>query len=152
MFILMKAQLQNHSLSSHEPCPLFPLGLVHFTIMLSSYSHRLSLECTQRFSILCLIYGPFLMNLAPCFIWALIHFTIILSFNSRGLSLECTQRFLTLCLKYGPKMYSSPLGSSFFISLSSFFEVPFQLEYIVAFPSKSMNFSSFWPYAYNKEA
>ena len=53
----MKAQLQNHSLSFHELCSLFHLGFSPFTIRLSSYSHELSLECTWRFSTICLKYG-----------------------------------------------------------------------------------------------
>ena len=43
-YILMEAQLQNDSLASHEPCPLFRLSFSPFTIMFSSYSHGLSLE------------------------------------------------------------------------------------------------------------
>ena len=42
--ILIRTLLQNNSLSSCELCPLFHLGFSPFTIMLSSYSHGLSLE------------------------------------------------------------------------------------------------------------
>ena len=38
-------------------CPLFHQAFDPFTIRLSSYSHGLSLECTQKFSTLCLKHG-----------------------------------------------------------------------------------------------
>ena len=48
----MKAQLHYHSLPSHGYFPLISLGFSPFIIKLSSYSHGLSLECTQKFSIM----------------------------------------------------------------------------------------------------
>ena len=94
------------------------------------------------------------MNLALYFIWALVHFTIMLSSYSLGLSLECTQRYSTPLSQIWAYNVFITFGLFFFFLLSSFifFEVAFQLEYIVAFPSKSMNFSSFWAQACNKEA
>ena len=91
------------------------------------------------------------MNLAPCF-YGLGPLTIKLLSYSRELPLECAQRFSTLCLKYGPTMHSSSLGSSFLIFIVNFFEVAFQLEYIMAFLSRPMDLSSFWVLACNKEA
>ena len=53
----MKAQLHYHSLPSHGYFPLISLGFSPFIIKLSSYSHGPSLECTQKFSTICLKHG-----------------------------------------------------------------------------------------------
>ena len=108
----MKAQLQYHSLPSHGFLSLVSLGFGQFTIMLSSYPHGLSLECTQKFSTLLSqkwAYNVFITFRLFIFIYHFISF--------------------------------------FFF----FFEIALQLEYIVAFFSKSMKSLSFWALAYNKE-
>ena len=96
---------------------------------------------------------PFLSwTLAPCFIgpWSIYnkssHHTLM-SFHQNAfrnfqpfvsnLVLQCIHHFWA--------------SHSLFIISSFFLGIAFQLEYIVAFLSKSMKFSSFWVQTYNKE-
>ena len=117
------------------------MSLENFQVRFNEGPITLSLPSLSFLPLISLGFGPFTMKLSS---------------HSHELSLECTQEFSTLCLKHGFTMYSSSLGFSFlFIYFTFFFyylKFSLQLEYIVAFLSKSMKSSSFWALAYNKEA
>ena len=83
----MKAQLQNHSLSSHEPCPLFPLGFSPFynnALILFSWAFIwIHLETFDPLShiwassykpcpLFYLGFSPFYNNALILFLWAFI--------------------------------------------------------------------------------
>ena len=91
----MKAQLQSHSFSSHEPCPLFH-RVGPFTIKLSPYTHGLSLECTYRFLTLCLKYGPSMYSspLGSSFLYSLS--ILFFFFGEVAFQLEYIMAFLSM--------------------------------------------------------